>query len=86
MPITRSAAKALRQSKRRALRNLRRKESYKNIVKRVRKLAAEKKIDEAAKLIPLAYQAIDKAAKNKVIEKNTAARKKSQLMRWLKKT
>lgn len=86
MPITRSAKKALRQSKRRRTRNLKRKEAYKSALKKIRRLLAAKKTDEAKKLVPEAYKAIDKAAKNKVIEKNTAARKKSQVMRWLKKT
>ena len=34
---------------------------------------------EAEKLLPKAYQAIDKAAKRGIIKKNTAARKKSRL-------
>jgi len=85
MPITKSAKKALRQSLRRRKRNLRRKNTMKDIIKRIRKLAAEKKIKEAKQLLPLAYKAIDKAAKTGVIKKNTAARKKSRLAKSLQK-
>lgn len=86
MPITRSAKKALRQSKRRQVRNLKRKEAFRDALKKIKKLLAEKKTDEAKKLVPLAYKALDKAAKTNTIKKNTAARKKSRLMRLIKKS
>ncbi len=85
MPIKESAKKALRQSKKREAANLKRKKAMKDISKKIAKLAAAKKIKEAQKLIPLAYKAIDKAAKVGVIKKNAASRKKSRLMRLLKK-
>ncbi len=85
MPIKESAKKALRQSKKREVANLKRKKAMKDISKKIAKLAAAKKIKEAQKLIPLAYKAIDKAAKVGVIKKNAASRKKSRLMRLLKK-
>lgn len=85
MPITKSAKKALRQTGRRAKKNIEKKEAYKNAVKRIKKLIADKKIEDALKLVPQAYKALDKAAKTGVIKKNAAARKKSQLMRWIKK-
>ncbi len=81
MPITKSAEKALRQTKRRTVRNLRKKEAYKNILKRVEKLVQAQKTDEARKLAPTAYKALDKAAKTGVIKKNAAARKKSRMMK-----
>src|SRR3989344_5126787 len=65
MPITSSAKKALRQNTRRAKRNVVRKETYKKLVKGYRKLVAEKNTAEAAKQLPLVYQALDKAEKNK---------------------
>lgn len=86
MPVTRSAKKALRQSHHRRARNLKKKEAYKNAMKQLKKLVAAKKLDEAAKMIPQVYKAIDKAAKTGILKKNTAARKKSQVMRWLQKT
>lgn len=85
MPITKSAEKAWRQSKLRRTRNLKRKEAYKNVLKKIRKLIVNKKIEEAKKLVPQAYKALDKAAKTNVIRKGAAARKKSQAMHWLKK-
>ena len=54
-------------------------------MKKIKKLIVAKKTEEAQKLIPLAYKAIDKSAKTGVIKKNTAARKKSRLMRNLQK-
>ncbi|PIR70699.1 MAG: 30S ribosomal protein S20 [Candidatus Niyogibacteria bacterium CG10_big_fil_rev_8_21_14_0_10_42_19] len=79
MPILRSAKKALRQSKRKQARNLKRKNELKNKVKEINKLMQAGKTEEAFKLIPLAYKALDKAAQKGVIKKNTASRKKSRL-------
>ncbi len=84
MPIKESAKKALRQSKRRGTANLKRKKAMKDISKKIAKLAAAKKVKEAQKLIPLAYKAIDKAAKTGVIKENAASRQKSRLMKLLK--
>ncbi|KKS26158.1 MAG: 30S ribosomal protein S20 [Parcubacteria group bacterium GW2011_GWA2_42_11] len=85
MPIKASAKKELRKGKRRQARNLARKNALKNSVKSVKKLFSAGQIDEAKKLIAAAYQAIDKAARRGVIKKNTAARKKSRLMKMLNK-
>lgn len=85
MPIKKSAKKALRQSKRRAERNLAKKKEMKDTIKKIVRFAAAKKIEEAKKLLPSAYKAIDKAVKTDVIKKNTAARKKSRLMKLLNK-
>lgn len=81
MPVTASAKKALRQNIRRRARNLQKKEAYKKAVKNFRKLAAEKKTEEAKKLLPAVYKALDKAAKTNVIAKNKASRLKSRLAR-----
>ena len=86
MPNIESAKKALRQSIRRQARNAKRKTAMKDAVKEVRSLIAEHKLEEAKKLLPVAYQAIDKAAKRNVIEQNTANRKKSRLTLLLNKT
>lgn len=85
MPIIKSAKKALRASKRKKIYNDRRKDALKDAVKEVKKLVAEKKIKEAEAAIAKAYQAIDKGAKRGVIKKNTAARKKSRLVKAIKK-
>jgi len=84
MPITKSAKKALRQSKGRKKRNLQRKRKIKDLIKEVRNLVAQKKIAEARKLLPQVYKAFDKAVKVKTIKKNTASRKKSRLTKLLK--
>lgn len=85
MPITDSAKKALRSSKRKKVFNLKRKNEMQGVIKEYKKLILAKKNDEANKLIPKLQQAIDKANKRGVIKKNTAARKKSRLMKKLAK-
>jgi len=79
MPITKAAKKALRQSQRRKARNLRPKRKMRALVKQVRALASNEKKDEAQKLLPQTYKALDKAAKAGLIKKNTASRRKSRL-------
>ena len=78
MPNTTSAKKALRQSARRKVRNAKKKDTYKKTVKTYRKLVGEKKFDEAKKILPSVFQALDKAAKTNVIMKNKASRLKSR--------
>lgn len=85
MPNKPSAKKAIRQSAKRNILNSARKETMKNSVKKIKKLAQANKKDEAKKLVAAAYQAIDKAAKRGIIKKNTANRKKSRLMKQLNK-
>ena len=84
MPITRSAKKALRVSKRKKVFNLRRKDTMNKAVKSIKKMEKVSK-EEAVKSLSLAYKAIDKAAKKGVIKKNAASRKKSRLAKMLKK-
>lgn len=79
MPITASAKKAFRQNLTRRARNTVKKEAYKKAVASYRKLVAGKKTDEAAKLLPSVFKALDKAAKTNVIAKNKASRLKSRL-------
>ena len=83
MPITKSAKKAIRGSLRKKVLNDARKKAVKDIIKKVKKLAKTDK-KEALKMLPTAFQAIDKAAKRGVIKKNNAANKKSHLSRLLK--
>lgn len=86
MPITASAKKALRQSKRRNARNQKRREAFRSVIRDIEKLVASKKANEAEKLLPKAYQALDKAAKTGVMKKNAAARKKSRLTKLIRKS
>ena len=85
MPVSKSAKKALRQNIRRRAINLRRKRKMKELIKKFEKLILENKKEEAKKLLPSVYKAIDKAAKRGVIKKNTASRKKSRLAKLINK-
>lgn len=83
MPNLQNAKKALRQSEKREKLN----RGYKNRVKKLTRefsdLVKEGKQDEAKKLLPTIYKAIDKAAKKGILHKNTASRRKSSLARTL---
>jgi len=83
MPITKSAKKAIRVSARKKTINDRRRKAMKEIIKKIEKLAQTDRA-EAQKLLSAAFQAIDKSAKQGVIKKNNAARKKSRLAKLLK--
>lgn len=85
MPLIKSAKKALKASKNKRVFNLRRKKAMKDTVKEMRDLIASGKKEEAAKLLPKAQKALDKAAKRGVIKKNTASRKKARLSKALAK-
>jgi len=52
MPITKSAKKALRQSKRRKIRNVQRKEKIKSLFKEVKGLILQKKVKEDKSSFP----------------------------------
>lgn len=84
MPIIKSAKKALRQSAKRRIKNIQKKKQFKDALKEIKKHIAAGKKEEAEKLIPLAYKALDKAAKTGVIKRNTASRKKSRLVKQIK--
>jgi len=84
MPNTKSAEKALRQSRRRQARNSSKKNAYKNAMKEFKKLFAAGQMKEAEELIRKVYQKVDKAAKSGVIKKNKANRLKSRATKLLK--
>jgi small subunit ribosomal protein S20 len=85
MANTSSAKKAHRVSLRRRVFNARRKKTMKDSVKATSKLVLAKKLKEAGESLSSSYQAIDKAAKNGTIKKNTAARMKSRLSKQVSK-
>lgn len=85
MPITRSAKKAVKSSRRKRVFNLRKLSAMKSGVAEARK-AASAKAGDVAKFLSEAYKAIDKAMKRGVIKKNTAARKKSRLAKFVAKS
>lgn len=74
-----SALKELRKSLKRRKRNLMLKNRIKQLKKQMLELINEKKLDEAKKLLPQFYKAVDKAAKVNFIHKNKAARLKSAI-------
>lgn len=89
MPITKSAEKALRQNIKRRKINLKLKNAMKDAAGEFNELINKTKeegektssnaIKDMQDKLRLAYKAIDKAAKKKVIKKNAASRKKSRL-------
>ncbi len=76
MPITKSAKKALRSSKRKQKFNKKAKEIAQQAIKAFKKNPSQAKLAQA-------FSAIDKAAKRKIYHKNKAARLKSQLAKML---
>lgn len=85
MAITSSAKKAIRASAKKHVFNLRRAYALHDATKSLKKAIAAKDIAGAEKLLPAAYQAIDKAMKRGVIKSNTADRKKSRLAAAIKR-
>ena len=85
MPIIRAAKKSLRQAKKHRQENLKKREAFKSVIKKIKKLTLTKETGEAAKLLSQAYKALDKAAKGGVIKKNTASRNKSRMTKFLNK-
>lgn len=85
MAIIKSAKKAIRSSARKHAFNVKRKLAMHDELKEIKRLVAAKDAAGAQKLLPSVYQAIDKAAKRRVINKHTAARRKSRLVAAIKK-
>jgi small subunit ribosomal protein S20 len=84
MAITKSAQKAIRQSERRKIRNLQRKNRLKTLLKEVKSLISQKKTTEAKKLLPQVYKLLDKAVKTGLIKKGKADRRKSRITKATK--
>lgn len=82
MPLTTSAKKALRASRRKRVFNTRRLKTMRESIKNVRQL---KTSQEGTTKLSVAYKAIDKAVKRGIIKKNTGDRKKSRLAKLLAK-
>lgn len=85
MPITKSAKKALRQSKKRQKQNTAKKRNIKDLVKQAKVLVGDGKTEEAKKLLPQIYKTLDKTAKAGTIKKNAASRKKSRMTKLINK-
>lgn len=83
MANTKSAIKRIKISERNRIRNRVRLGKIKFYTKQFLNLLNENKIEEAKKILPEVISAIDKAAQKGTLHKNTAARKKSKLMKLL---
>lgn len=81
MPIKANAEKALRQSKKRAARNEAALDTISFLTKKVRKSIHEKDKTGALEHVKKTIKAIDKAQGRGILKLNTAARKKSRLMK-----
>ena len=79
MPNLPAARKSLRSDKKKQQRNKAAKSRLKTLVRDLNQLIEQKKQQEAAALLKDVMSALDKAAKNNIIKKNTASRKKSRL-------
>lgn len=84
MPITTSAKKALRSSRRKREMNLRQKKLITDTVKKLRKLISEKNQKEATALFSQVQKVLDKGIKTGLLKANTAARKKSRFVKMIK--
>ena len=83
MPKTKTAEKSARSAQRKAERNKAIRSGTKSTVTKAEKLIASKKGAEASAAVTEAISSLDRAAKRNVIHANTAARKKSRLMKKL---
>lgn len=64
---------------------MRKKEGVQAVLKKFKKLVAEKNAKEASKYLSTVQKTIDKASKTGLLKKNTASRKKSRLVAMVKK-
>ncbi|HZX61441.1 MAG: 30S ribosomal protein S20 [candidate division NC10 bacterium] len=83
MPTTASAAKRLRQTRRRTLRNRAIRSRLRTSIKRARQAAASGEREAAIALFRGAVALIDRSASKGIIHPRTAARYKSRLARAL---
>ena len=85
MPNIKSAIKRVRVIEKKTLRNNMIKSEYKTAIRRFEEALASNNVEEATKLFSFATKKIDQACSKGVIVKNTAARKKSNLAKKIKR-
>jgi ribosomal protein S20 len=85
MAITHAAKKDIRKNLRRQTKNTENEQKMKKLLKEVRDLVSQKKIEEAKKLLPQVYKVLDKSVKTGLIKKGTSSRKKSRIIKSLLK-
>lgn len=83
MPQRKSGLDELKKNHKRHMRNLDAKTDLKKTVKAFMKSVEGKKPDEAKDGLRKVYKKLDKAAKNNILSKNTAARRKSRFTKLL---
>ena len=81
MPITRSAKKALRQATNRTTKNAREKRELRGRLKEFSRSLEGGSKEATGSLLSQVQQSLDKAVRHGIINRNTASRKKSRLMR-----
>jgi small subunit ribosomal protein S20 len=79
MPHTRSAAKYLRKTEKRRLRNRAVKKAIKTQIKKFMDVAKAGNVEELQKELVVTAKKLDKAAAKRAVHPNMAARKKGQL-------
>ncbi|MEO0137747.1 MAG: 30S ribosomal protein S20 [candidate division WOR-3 bacterium] len=77
---SRSVLKNIRKSRRRYLENLKKKKTLKAAIKKIRKAQSK---EEAQKIYPEVQSIIDKSVQDGIIKKNTAARYKARLAKFI---
>lgn len=84
MPVTKSAIKNLRKSRKNTIRNKSFKSRVKDQVKELQKLVTAGDDAAAKKLVPKVVSMIDRSAKKKLIHANKASRQKSAIAKLVK--
>jgi len=85
MPRRKTSLKRNRADKKRHLRNLKIKQELKKTLKKFQELLSAKNANEAKALLGKVFSQLDKAAKKRIIHRQTANRKKSRLTKRLGK-
>jgi small subunit ribosomal protein S20 len=86
MANIKSAQKRIKQAKKRTARNRTYKDNIKEASKKLTALAQSGTVDELGKAYSQLQKSVDKAAKNRVLQKNTAARIKSRFSKLTTKS
>jgi len=83
VPQRKSAIKELRKNHTKRMHNMDIRSDLKRTIKQFLSLIQDKKKDEAQTALKILFKKVDKAAKENVLHKNTAARRKARFSRTL---
>jgi small subunit ribosomal protein S20 len=84
MPIKKSAKKYMRVTAKKTEKNKKAKGLFRSTIKKTRESVQNGKVEDAKEWLKKSIKALDKAAEKNIIHKNTAARKKSRLNKFVK--